>query len=670
MTVPRPVRLLLTMLLLIAGLGSGYQQVSAISGVAASWQTVASVPKFFDLVLDEAHDRLFGTDQAGGQVVILTMSTLAPLGTISLGQSSAPAGIALSPDGTQLAVALSGFGNIALVDTGTLMVTGRLYPTVTNGPNKPYDVQYGRTGRLYSTGNPDSAGIDYIHTFDTATQIEVGISSHIVRAAPRLAMVPGNNTLYMGESSFSPQKIYRFDLGTDDPAKDAQGPHGGMNVTTLAVRADSSAIYSSNGQVWSGDLQRMLGAFSASGAEIEYVPATERLFISQGKTIAEVSALLNYDVLVRRSVAGNAGVARANAAGTRLYVSTDVGFEVLAVDTLPSPSPSPTPSPTSTPSSTPSPTPTPSPSTMPSSVPSPTPSPSLMPSPIPSPVPRPRYTLTVYGHGVQGASIVGGGSYEEGTVAAVTAIPSYGAIFSGWELDGQSVDWASPLTITMNANHTVVAIFTIPPAFSDVPLGQPYSQPIAELSVRGYLKGYGDGTFGPEDRLVRAQMAALIARAMAYEDTPVNPFTDRCAPSVAANCVDSELWLRVAQLAARNIARGYTDGETCGGLPPCYAPRDFVTHAQVLSFITRAMVDEGWWRNQPIDPQLFGGVLNGTGHERDVATYLFYTRNGGGIPDVPPTGYFSNWNKPATRGWFAQVFWIALSSQLGADNIP
>ena len=58
---------------------------------------------------------------------------------------------------------------------------------------------------------------------------------------------------------------------------------------------------------------------------------------------------------------------------------------------------------------------------------------------------------------------------------------------------------------------TVVATFAAPSAFTDVPGGQPYSEAVAELAARGYINGYGDGTFGPDDRTLRAQMAALIA---------------------------------------------------------------------------------------------------------------------------------------------------------------
>jgi hypothetical protein len=167
-------------------------------------------------------------------------------------------------------------------------------------------------------------------------------------------------------------------------------------------------------------------------------------------------------------------------------------------------------------------------------------------------------------------------------------------------------------------------------------------------------------------------MAALIARAMGWTGAPdSNPFTDKCDPVNPANCVDDELWNRVAELANRNIARGYTDAPTCApASTPCYAPRDFVLHAQVLSFIARAMEDKGYWAAQPADPALYGGVLTGTGHEQDVATYLFYTQGQGGVPDYPAAGGFPAWDQPATRGWFARALWAALDSYWSVDRVP
>jgi hypothetical protein len=292
-------------------------------------------------------------------------------------------------------------------------------------------------------------------------------------------------------------------------------------------------------------------------------------------------------------------------------------------------------------------------------------------APSSSPTPSPSGSLLTLTTGPGGTVTTNPSvsSIGQGTVVTLTPVAQSGAVFTGWTVDGQFKGWANSLTITMNGSHAVNASFAAAVTFADVPGGQPYSQPITELAARGYLNGYGDGTYGPNDLTLRAQMAALIARAMDYGDSPGNPFTDRCAPSGPANCVDDELWNRVAELASRDIAKGYTDGATCGmSGAPCYAPRDNVLYAQVLSFITRAMVNKGYWSLVPANPSLYGGVLNGTGHEQDVTTFVAYTQSVGGVPDFPVNGGFPAWNQPTTRGWFARTLWAALNSYWGADQ--
>jgi len=51
-------------------------------------------------------------------------------------------------------------------------------------------------------------------------------------------------------------------------------------------------------------------------------------------------------------------------------------------------------------------------------------------------------------------------------------------------------------------------------SFCDVPPGSPYYDAVTQLAARGVIGGYDNGCFGPGDATLRAQMAALIARAM------------------------------------------------------------------------------------------------------------------------------------------------------------
>ena len=62
---------------------------------------------------------------------------------------------------------------------------------------------------------------------------------------------------------------------------------------------------------------------------------------------------------------------------------------------------------------------------------------------------------------------------------------------------------------------------------------------------------------------------------------------------------------------------------------------------------------------------------DGTGPcTRYLAGGLPYYRNAGAIPETTPTANWSAWNRPATREWFAQAEWQALSSYFGQDHTP
>ena len=300
---------------------------TAVAGVRRQ-ATKPGLATFADLALDETRGRLYGTDNLSGRLLVLSLTDFSTIATIDLGQASRPNGLTLSPDGSELAVALTGAGHIALIDAERLTIAGKLYPAVDSGENQPWDVRYAPSGRLYSTGNPGSGGFDYVHVFDTKTRVEIGKSSDIVRAAPRLA-IAADSTVFIGESIFSPQQVYRYATQGDIPVQVASGPHGPVLIPDLAVRSDGSAVYTAGGQVWSGNLKSQLGAFTAKGSRLEYVAATERLFICQETTVAQVEATGNYNVVELHPVSATPRVARVNAAGTILYVSTDAGLDVI-----------------------------------------------------------------------------------------------------------------------------------------------------------------------------------------------------------------------------------------------------------------------------------------------------------------------------------------------------
>jgi glucose/arabinose dehydrogenase len=190
--------------------------------------------------------------------------------------------------------------------------------------------------------------------------------------------------------------------------------------------------------------------------------------------------------------------------------------------------------------------------------------------------------------------------------------------------------------------------------FTDVPSTSAEFEAVEQLGSYGIVRGYGSAgcaalsliypCFVPGDTSLRAQMAALIVRAMGWSgEQPNNPFTD-------GGRLDAELWRSVAILAAHGVAQGYGDGR--------FGPNDIVSQLQVASFISRAMVSEGHWQPaQADDPAIYPDVPASTNQRLDLVTYV---QNAGPLPDYPSDTAWAGWNDPATRGWFARALWQAL----------
>ena len=144
-------------------------------------------------------------------------------------------------------------------------------------------------------------------------------------------------------------------------------------------------------------------------------------------------------------------------------------------------------------------------------------------------------------------------------VAVATLIPqASNSVFTGWKLDGVFVGWASPLTLTMDIDHTMEATFVPVPTFGDVPGGKTYTDAVLQLAARDIIRGCDQTAtprlYCPADLTLRAQMAALIARASGWDaEDHNNAFPDR-------GPIDDGLWRNIGTVAFYNVARGYTDG--------------------------------------------------------------------------------------------------------------
>jgi hypothetical protein len=259
------------------------------------------------------------------------------------------------------------------------------------------------------------------------------------------------------------------------------------------------------------------------------------------------------------------------------------------------------------------------------------------------------------GNAAVGATTWPGDSpYPAGTLVTLTATTNSDYVFTGWTIDGNFEGWANPLTMTMGSEHSVVANFARRRHFTDLPPGPPPYEAISQLAARMIILGYSKGDFGPNDTVQRAQMAALIARAMGWDrEDHGNSFTD-------ANGIDPNLWRNVGTLAHYGVARGYGDGT--------FGTFDAVLQVQVISFITRGMVAKGRWVAATADdPTLYPNVPASTGHRLDLVTYH---RNAGAVPGTVAAQPWADWASPSTRGWFAEALWQALDRYYNVDRVP
>jgi len=272
---------------------------------------------------------------------------------------------------------------------------------------------------------------------------------------------------------------------------------------------------------------------------------------------------------------------------------------------------------------------------------------------------RYRVALSTVGNGTVSPAPESAG-YQAGKVVAYTASAGNGAIFVGWTIDGQFAGFAPQLALPVTKDRALIAVFAPQKTFSDVPPDDVHFEAITQLASRGIIRGNGDATFGPNNPILRAQSAGLLARTFGWDrEDHGNPFPDRCE-RFQQGCVDDELWNDVGALAFHGVARGYPD--------QTYQPRSPILNVQVLSFIARAFVAQNYWVQATVEnPTIYPNVPRDSGHRLDVITYVRYA---GPLPGQPASGTFRNYDQPALRGFYAAALWQAYSAYFSENHIP
>lgn len=206
--------------------------------------------------------------------------------------------------------------------------------------------------------------------------------------------------------------------------------------------------------------------------------------------------------------------------------------------------------------------------------------------------------------------------------------------------------------------------------FADVDANNPACSAIAFLTTSHIITGYDTNpkTFGPNDAVQRAQMAAFLMRGLRWQGEATSPRTFTDFGALVGELQTASLTLgNKCDSASQCVARGYEPAAcTARGLtPPCFGPNDSVTYAQVISFIARAFpFDRDFaWLPQPTGPLPYTGVPSV--HQTDARTYTFYA---GAIPDAPTSE--AAWSQPAPRAWVARVLYQPVNHSPGPSPSP
>jgi len=128
------------------------------------------------------------------------------------------------------------------------------------------------------------------------------------------------------------------------------------------------------------------------------------------------------------------------------------------------------------------------------------------------------------------------------------------------------------------------------PTFTDVGGDEWFAEAVGALAVEGIVRGRDDGSFGPNDPITRAQMAAFLARTLGLQGGPASiPFED-VAP-------ESWYYEPVAALYAAGLVSGTTPAE--------FSPEVPVSRQQAASLIVRALESQLSAEPQPgVDVEL------------------------------------------------------------------
>jgi len=116
-------------------------------------------------------------------------------------------------------------------------------------------------------------------------------------------------------------------------------------------------------------------------------------------------------------------------------------------------------------------------------------------------------------------------------------------------------------------------IFTDVNNFSDVEADRWSNKAVSTMAKGGYVKGYDDGSFRPEDYITRAEFATIAARFLEDKTSVRANFSD-----ISGHWAESYIKL----VAGNGWVSGYEDGT--------FKPDNYITRAEAMAIINRILV--------------------------------------------------------------------------------
>lgn len=227
---------------------------------------------------------------------------------------------------------------------------------------------------------------------------------------------------------------------------------------------------------------------------------------------------------------------------------------------------------------------------------------------------------------------------QSGATSTLTAAPVQ--YLCDVEIDGPRVVWCAHDGTDM---EVYLASYT---SFSDVAATHFNYLAIQSLADEGVIGGYADGTFRPENPVLRAQFAKMIVGALGIpvDESLVPPFGD-LGP-------DDPTTLYPHDYIAAAAQQGITNGKT----PTTFDPWGEITRAQVVTMVIRGV--QLWWGvPTPALPLGYTGTFGDFdpthGYNMKLAEYLGLMEHVG--------GFGPQWNPwaPASRAELSQILWEA-----------